>query len=164
MSIPQQPVIKLSLSVEQLRKLIPEGSEIEASLTKGVVENYSRAIADRMVRKITEENETIIRRVCEQFNGLTPWYASTSIYNRSLLSDDYKLKITAWAEEQIKKQVEEVIRNVFSTELELQTKQRIEFKINTWLEQTINRSGKEMLKTLVIEELGNKTLKEFLNY
>ena len=162
MSAPQQPVIKISLSVEQLRKLIPEGSEIEASLTKGVVENYSRAIADRMARMLVKESENIIQNVCSRLNGLTPWSAIDM--NRNLLSDDYKLKITAWAEDQIKKQVEEVVQNVFSDEVTKQTKRRVELKINTWLEQTINHSGKELLKTLVIEELGNKTLREFLNY
>lgn len=162
MSAPQQPVIKISLSVEQLRKLIPEGSEIEASLTKGVVENYSRAIADRMARMLVKESNDIIQNVCLRLNGLTPWSAATT--SRNLLSEDYKFKLTAWAEDQIKKQAEAVVQNDFSAEIDEKTKRRVELKINTWLEQTINHSGKELLKTLVIEELGNKTLREFLNY
>lgn len=84
MNAPQQPVIKLSLSVEQLRKLIPEGSEIEASLTRGVVENYSRAIADRMVRMLTQESNAIVQNVCLRLNGLLKTLVINELGKRTL--------------------------------------------------------------------------------
>lgn len=60
-----KPIIAIHLTKPQLDQLIPEGSEAQAALTKGVIANYASSIAIRVGDRLQAQREQTIKEATQ---------------------------------------------------------------------------------------------------
>lgn len=153
------PTIKLQLPVTMLRALFPEGSQAEAELSKAVIGNYAREIAERIERRLEEERALVVAEVARHLQE-KPF--TWSDRKQSIVLDGAtKEAVKAAASEALINQVRTEIRNTMSDGGAVQ--KRVNEEIEHWvLSANISGMVRAVIEAEIRTQLGSFSLKDFI--
>lgn len=157
-----RPVVKLQLNVASLRALFPEGSEIEAKLAGGVIENFAVLFAARIEKRLSEEQGRVISETASELERSEKAWNYPRTY--PALSDRAKEVLKGKAAAHLNQEIRDVIQQELTPgAVGDAARQLVMALVQDWVHRmNVRAMVAEEIRAAIREELAGLSLKDLL--